>query len=126
MGKRGPYKFTEFNDYREWLTTAGYSPRTVQKYVRGTYRFYEAGYELSDENIQKFKEQLIQDGQIPKIAGELAQGVKRYKAFKNGAVFVNRYNKFHCNDDCFNCPYEDCMKPDYMCHSTEVNDGNCN
>jgi len=120
MGKRGPYKYREFDGYREWLTTAGYTPPTVQKYVRGIHDFLAEGYELTDENIKAWYDKLLQAGRLPKVAGEMAQGARRYKLFLNGTHFVNRYNKFHCNDDCFNCPYEDCMKPDYMCKSTEV------
>lgn len=120
MGKRGPYKYKKYADYRAWLEEAGYAKRTVLLYVRGAHNFFQDGYELNDENIQKFTEKLMQEGQPYKYARELAQGVRRYRNFKSGTVFVNRYNKFHCDDDCFNCPYEDCLKPDYLCNSTEV------
>ena len=38
---------------------------------------------------------------------------------------IGRPAKFQgCDDDCFNCKYKDCLKPDYMCKSTEGENDN--
>ena len=117
-----PYKYGKYADFRQWLIDAGYSPHTVTKYLKGI-SMYD-GEELTDEAIKAWREKLVADGMWNRSAGEYAQGVRRYRNFVNGERIINKYNKFHCDDDCFNCKYDDCYKPDYMCKS-EVNDGNC-
>ena len=113
-GSHKAYKYGDYDEFRVWLIEANYSTRTVSRFLKGIYTFTQEGYELNEENIGKWKEKLLQDGMEKKKIGDFTAGVKKYILFLNGEQIVNRYNKFQCNDDCFNCPYPDCLKPDYM------------
>jgi len=109
-----PYKYGDYDDYRIWLLEAGYSPRTISKYLRSIYIFQKDGFDLTDENIGIWQDKLTEDGVAKKSIAEFIAGLKKYRQFINGEPCFNKYTKFRCDEDCFRCKYPDCLMPDYL------------
>jgi hypothetical protein len=113
----------ELKNYRRALLDAGYKPDVVYGYVQGAKRYLEKGLPLDRESAKKWIAESKEAGH--EIKGTHKTGVYSFIKFLCGDPLIrkNRKNKLGidyqniCEEDCFNCTYKDCVRPDYMCKS---------
>lgn len=110
--------------FRESLKASGYKRRTISSYIKGAREYIETGRELEDEQVINYWKGQYNSGAIK---------VSSYSMHRTGTLSFVRYmqgkpvkwngtrTKFiGCDEDCFNCPYSDCFRPDNMIHESVI------
>lgn len=110
--------------FREKLVELGYTEDTVCGYCSGIRRYIEAGRPL---DVGKANEYFAESESAGKpVLHKHRLGIVKFIEFINGEPIVRRAKskagngkrKFSkCDEDCFNCRYDDCILPDYCCTS---------
>lgn len=110
-----PKNSGELFQYENDLIALGYSKRTIWKYVNGARQYLRSGKPLDEEVAVKYwREQRELDPNLDYNGGRT--GTLKYIQWKRtGKVTKSRKKYKGCIEDCFNCEYEDCLKPDNMC-----------
>lgn len=115
----------QMHEFRVALREAGYIPPVIHAYVQGAKRYLEKGFALDRETAYMWFEKCKQEGH--EVTGNRKTGVYTFIKFINGEPLVRKKRKPKekktvdyysvCDEDCFNCKYKDCIKPDYLCKS---------
>ena len=122
---RQRFKYTELADYRAWLMAEQISPTYLVRHLRGVEEYKKSGKPFEEPYISEWESKLRASrktkGKKDSTVSPMIQGVKNYARFMAGEpyewVYPNRHKTIPiCNDDCFNCIYPDCIKPDAECY----------
>lgn len=114
-----------FSQFRTELERLGYSKSSVWDYAAGAREYVLTGKDLTKEEIDDYFKNNTSSSYV--VNKTHKTGTMLFLKFINGEPIVRRIRKegrwkkkrFNgCDDDCFNCPYPDCYKPDYLCKSS--------
>ena len=122
MGKTIPEPDERIQLYRDALAKAGFSVGTVYDYAKGARLFLLSKKQLNKEGLDEFFSE--EEYSNPRSRQVHKTGAKTFLDFINGRELVhhtpqnkrgsNGKRRWHgCNEDCFNCEYPDCYKPEY-------------
>lgn len=113
--KRYATKYAHMSDFRRWMEECDYSKPSIKRYIRGASEYAASGYAYDRSTVKKWRSELIANGETNGKATEMAIGANLYVDYKNGKKRTPKAGpkprKFTCNEDCFNCIYDDCKKP---------------
>ena len=110
--------------FREKLIELGYTDDTICGYCTGVRRYIREGQPLNADKANKYFEEAAEDGKP--FLNKHQIGILKFIDFIDGKTIVRRPKSksgngrskfFKCDDDCFNCKYDDCIMPDYCCTS---------
>lgn len=120
MSRRNePESIKRFN---ERLTELGYTKNTISIYITGAMRYMETGNAWDDETVTNYWQGLFDRGEIKVSSRNMhRRGTIAYRDFLKGQSIKpnSRPKKFNgCDEDCFNCPYPDCYRPETLIHES--------
>lgn len=111
-------------DFRSKLEEIGYKKATIVKFCCGIRKYIKRGHPLDMDKAPKILEEEGKNKQefpnsyvvgvikfIQYINGETLTKVEPRKRRSKSRVFTK------CNEDCFNCQYDDCIMPSQYCTS---------
>ena len=114
--------------FKKKLRELGYSSQAMYGYSAGAREYYMTGREMTKESVSEYYKGLKDNG--VKFLSSHKAGAFLFVRFCNGEEITRTKsleesrnnsklkNLFHgCDDDCFNCKYDECYKPSHECKS---------
>lgn len=119
-GKIAVYPDERIGDFKKAMEDVGFSYYTSRSYAAAVARYIKHGGILDKEYAKDYFTELRRQG---KNEAEGQASVLSFIGFINGEPVKRRVRKnsrriyYGCNEDCFNCVYDDCMLPYQKCKS---------
>ena len=107
--------------YKDALKEAGFSYYTIMSYAAEVKRYINAGNALNKNEAKKYFKSLEDSGM--KYSTTKKAAVYSFIEYINGMPVKHKQRRngkrmyFGCNEDCFNCKYDDCYLPYQKCKS---------
>ena len=114
-------------DFKQSMKDANVAKSTLFDYLKSTRMYLETGLPLEKEAVADYWKSQEQQGLITKRERiRRKAGVMAYLRFINGQSVMTDYGSVRqanlkarelwhgCDEDCFNCIYSDCLKPEYQ------------
>lgn len=115
-------------EFRQQLRNAGFNKSIVCKYCCGVKKHIEKGLPLNYDLAQEYFHKCKKNGDY--VNKSHKTGVYTFIKFLDGVKVTKREDCIRvkgvpaysrsaniCDEDCFNCKYSDCVRPDYLCTS---------
>ena len=107
--------------FKEALAKAGFSHYTIMSYAAEVKRYINAGNKLDMTEARNYFRNLEEHGTRYSTTKKAA--VFSYIGYINGEPVKHKQRRtgkrmyFGCDEDCFNCKYDDCYLPYQKCRS---------
>ena len=102
----------ELSEFRQWLADGGINRKSVSCYATSVQRYLKAGGSFESEEIERYFSRLEMEGTKARMNSARA-GISAYIRYMRGDKTARKRKKpkATCNEDCFNCIYDDCIMP---------------